>query len=172
MAVKRNQDKYPQLARASVTMSAANTLTFNQLNTGIGVQDRLAWIIHSLEYYPSVGTMGEMTADGDYIELALSSTNGLTSLATGRAQLFDLFRILVTHEGTAADSHYHKFPILRDFSYLPGGGLLIPANNVYFGMTSNGLASAGVMEVRIRYSQVQLKDADFWELVQATQITQ
>jgi hypothetical protein len=57
-------------------------------------------------------------------------------------------------------------PVLKDFSTLPGGGLIIPTAPLYVAMSSSGLASVGIMDVIMYYTFKQMSDADYIELVQ------
>jgi hypothetical protein len=169
---KKMADKFSNVARVSVTMSAAQTLTFNELNTGIAIFDKAAWIIHRIEYYFGVSTVNEMTADGDYLVVGLSTNNSITSIATTLPQVIDMVRLYRHDFGAAASGSLLVQPLVRSFEDLPGGGLIVPGDKLYLGMDTVGLANAGFCEARIRFSYMQLSQADYWELVESTRVIQ
>jgi hypothetical protein len=162
----KREDKYANLLVQSVTLSAANTITFEEINIGLNIFDKIGLLIHRLEYEPSANTMQEMTADGDSVTIALTQSNSLTTLVATEVEVIDR-RVWRRHDyGAAAAAEIHDDILTGDFMFFPGGGLLVPPKPLYVGASSNGLASAAVFHVRLYFSIVQLTDAEYLELLE------
>lgn len=160
-------DKYANIATFSVLMSAANTLTFVELLTGLGIEpDRKSargMLIDEIDYMPAGNMINEMTTALDVINYALSISNAPTDLNdmtdtrilhTGRLQRQDL--------GTAATAWVHKLPLVYQF-FPP---LVTAERRIYLGADSVGLASAGTIRARMYYRAVEITQADFIELAE------
>lgn len=164
-------DKYVNRAYVSLTMSAANTITFNKLDASVSITDKVGWLIHRIEYHPQVSTLEEMTASGDYLWMGLTSSDQLSDLHVARAAVFDSKILHRMDGGTAGNFERWEFPIITDWSDLPSGGVLVPPDPLYLGMNTVGLASAGVLRCRLIYSLIKLSPADYWDLVETTRLT-
>ncbi|GAH07378.1 unnamed protein product, partial [marine sediment metagenome] len=68
--------------------------------------------------------------------------------------------------GTAGTALILRKPFTKDFSSLPGGGILVPPNPIYIFAKGNALGSARTVTCRIFYTVRILKAEDFWELVE------
>lgn len=169
-ARKRAQDQFPQLAYLTVTESAANTITFAQLQTGGMLFERRALIIHRVEYYFGTTQLALLTAEADYINTGLSTNSSISGVSINDPNIIDLVLIQREDDGTAATSHRYQAPHVRDFTSLPGGGLLVPAHPLYLFVQGQSLASAANMDCRIYFTTRELSANDFIELVEAMRI--
>jgi len=177
MAAKARKDLYANRAAVSVTMDDANTLTFAQLETSISMFEKLAWIIHRIEFHIAYETILLMTASGDLIRVALCGNNQVTSLYPNQNSIYSMGELLRQDSGTAANFQLHDLNFKngvgeKDFSSLPGGGLIVPPQPMYLGMNSIGLASAGICRALIFFSFKALNADEYWELVEATRLVQ
>lgn len=162
-ARKAKKDLYANKAYGLVTMSAANTLTFGQIQMGVGLFQGIALVIHRVLWYPSWGTLKEIVAATDILSFALTTSNRLTGLV----DISD--PAIITRKAIAAigvgTEPYH-LPIISDFTTLPGGGKLVPANPLWIGCTSSGFAAAGEMRAELEFTFVELADREYLELIQ------
>lgn len=171
MAPKKRTDVFAQLMKLSVTQSAANTLTFSQLAMGSGVFEYVGLIIERIEYTIAGATAELMTATLDTIGVALTGSDSLTALGTEQPEIYDKIQITRLDQGaTPADRFMYIRPTIHDFTGLSGGGLLVPAQDLYIAMESAGLASAGTAEVRVYYRFKELQAAEYLELVQRLRV--
>ena len=69
--------------------------------------------------------------------------------------------------GTAASGGFHVQPYTKDLSTLPGGGLIIIPNPLYGFAIGTGLASATTNYIRFYYTQIEISDAQYYELWQS-----
>ena len=165
-ARKSTKDMFPNIITASITMSAANTLTFEEINVGLNIFDKVGLLLQRIIYEPTVGTWSDLEASGDTIQGAICNDDGIDDLDVNRQQIFDKVVVRRHDMGTAASGWIHRKEITADYSTLSGGGILIPPKPLYLAMGSSGLAAAGAMKVRIYFTMVKLADADYLELLE------
>ena len=160
-------DKYANIATIGVTQSAANTLTYAELRTQVGIDsDRKsasALIIDEIDYMIANAAVEEMTAANDRIDFGLTISNAVANMATiTDRRILHAGYILRHDQGTAASAWMTRMPIVAQF-FPP-----IPTaeRSLFLGMGSNGLATAGVLTCRIYYRIVQLTQGEFLELAE------
>jgi hypothetical protein len=164
MAAGAVKDRFANIAYGIVTMSAANTLTFSQILMGISPLQRLAMLVHRIQYNFPSATIREVAAVTDELRVALTTSNRLTDISdVSEPAILDMLRIT----GAGVNVEPWILPILSDLTGLPGGGKLTPGNPLYLAMATSGFAAAGVCRVQIDFTLMELTDADFLELVQA-----
>ena len=171
MAAKSVKDKYPNIASVSVLSSAANTLTFQQLQSGISIFEKTAWEIYAVEYDIDAGDLDEMTATLDNVLFGLIRTDNSSSILYSDPALIDYVRLEHFFMGfTPATSKLLQFPIVRSFIEMFGSPLIVLPNPLYGFVKSTGLASALKVVIRIYYKQIILSPQDYVELIEATRI--
>lgn len=160
--------EYTNIAHIAVTESAANTLTFQKLETGISVNQKVAWIIHKLEYFlAGCVTSAIFDTSADSWLGGLVASNALTDLSDqSNPAVLDSLQIRRIDLGTAASGMFFVSPIIKDFSMLPGGGLLIPPVPLYAAAKGTSLGAATTTRLRLYYSQIELKTDEFWQLLE------
>ncbi len=164
------QDNFVNKAYAKVTESAANTLTFQEIQTGLAMFEKVAWVIHRIQWFLGNVLITELLATSDRIVMALCGNNKMTSLDLADQAVYDLCSVRTYVSGTPATGYIFVNPFIRDFSNLPGGGIIIPPRPLYVGAKGDGLTSASIIEARIEFTYKQLKGDEYWELVEATRI--
>ena len=163
---KAKQDVFAQVMQMEVTMSAANTLTFAAVLIGTPLFDYAALILERIDYYVAPATMAELITNADILDVAITGKNSLTNLDLGQAEVYDRLRLFGVLSGTAATLLIPEFPLVHDFSTMSGGGLLVPAQTVYIGMTSSNLTPAGIANARVYYRIMDMNAPDYLEMVQ------
>lgn len=159
---KRLTDMYTNRAFGLVTMSAANTITFEQLRFAVGTFTGVGLLLHRVEYFPTLGTYNEVVAAADSFQMGLVSRNDLTALNPIDNSIISIVRVNAV--GVAVESK--QDPIIQDFTNLPEKGLLIPPNPLYLAMNSTGFAAAGEFRCIMYYSFVELTDQQSIEMLQ------
>jgi len=170
MASKISSDKYANIAYLEVTESAANTLTFAQLQMATPmIGDKYAIIIHRAEL--GFAGWGSFNSSTDQVNMALCLSDRLTDITDlSQAEVLFYQQIIRMDLGAAASGTWVLQPNLRDFANLPGGGLLVPGDRLYAAIVGTGMAAATVMRMRLYYSVLPLQAADYWELVEARRL--
>jgi len=165
-----SSDVFPQYFGLTTVESAANTLTFQQLQTGGQLFEKRALIIHRLDYVLSLATWNLLLATGDLVEFGISLSNLLTTIPITDPNVVDLYQVKRNSDGTAASGWDSHSPLVRDFSMLPGGGLIVPAFPIYGFIRGTSLASPGTMAVRGYFTIKELNPQDYVELIQALRV--
>lgn len=173
MATKKIADTFANMATINCTESAANTLTWKKLETSFGTFEKIAWIVHRLEYFilsPSTALNGT----DDTLSVALTVSNTPVSLIATTAftdpAVIDIQAIARYDFGTAASGFLLVKPFVHDFTQMPNGGLIIPPAPLYGGIQGYGLASAASVIIRIYYTIKELATDEYWELVEARRL--
>lgn len=166
MAVEQ-KDKFANQAMIRCVESAANTLTFKKLETGISLFDKVAWVISRIEYLLSMATYGYFNSTADVLAFGLTTVDTLTTLDIANSAVLDYNYIGRIDLGTAASGGFFFQPFVKDFAALPGGGLIVPPNPIYLAGVGTGLSTASTIVAKMFYTQIVLKPEEFWELVEA-----
>ena len=148
------KDRYANKAYISVTESGANTLTFSEIQTGMAMFEKVAWLIHRIEWWIGDVARQELTAVTDFLTMALVGNNTMASLSLGDQAVYDIIRLGVVDMGVAAS----------------GGGLIIAPRPLYAAVQAGGFAAAAIVSARIYFTYLELKAEEYWELVEATRM--
>ena len=163
------EDRFANVFSAGITMSAANTVTFAELNFGIQLRDRLAIVIDEVFFYPNVGTVDQLTTTGDVIDFALTMSDQVADLgALSDRRIIFTQRIARLDFGTAAGGQMYVLPVKQSFS----PPLIMIPNRVFLSMNSIGLASAGAGQVRMHFRTVTItQDQQLMEILETFQMS-
>jgi len=159
------KDIYPNQAYLKVEESAANTLTFDQLLTGISIHEKVAYLISRIDYWMSVSA-ASFAASNDIVHFGISVSDQITSVGPEQNACVDVNRLQRTDFGAAASGFLTHLPWVKNFSELPGGGLLVPPNPLFVFVQGENAPNAFTIEARMFYTVKSLKTEDFWELVE------
>jgi hypothetical protein len=171
MAVKGKNDQFANYAVISNTESAANTLTFKKLETGISLSEKVAWVVNRAEYFLSEAAIPTLfNGTNDTLNFGLSVSSSFTVITPAEATIIDFNTITRLDFGAAASGWMIQRPWVKDFSNLPGGGILVPPVPLYAYSMGTGLASASVMVTRLYYTLLQLSVDQYWELVETRRV--
>lgn len=155
----------------SVVESAANTLTFGEIQTHVDVFAKRAWVLHRLEWYLEGSMIGTLNSNGDLVRLALCSSNQIQSLGLDNAGVIDLLTYKM-ELATAVGLFLKPEPLLREFGNMPGGGLIISPRPLYLAVQGSGAASAVTVHARGYFTQLELSADEYIELVDFYRIVQ
>lgn len=165
------EDRFANVFTAEVTESAAGTLTWIELAFGITLRDKIAVVIDELYIYVPSGIMDDFTALSDEIAFGLSMSDQVTNIFS--AALDDrriLYMTSVQRQdfGTAAGGQFIRFPLKESFS----PPLIVLPNRLFFGVQTNGLATAGTAVLRMHYRTISItQDQQLIEILEAFQMS-
>lgn len=159
------KDIFVNQAYLEVTESGANTLTFNKLQTGVSIHEKVAWLISRIDYHINIA-MSNFAATDDGVTFGLSTSDAILSLGLNVSAIIDWNTFVRLDFGTAASGKFVLMPFQKDFSNLPGGGILIPPNPLFAWAQGSALTNPITIKCRMFYVVKQLKLEDFWELVE------
>ncbi len=159
------EDRFANWAGIEVVESAANTITFAELLTGVGFNTKKGMLIDQIDYFIPIAVPQLFVADADGVRFGITISTGVSALddpTDGRTvHSGELFR---KDYGTAAVAVFHRMPLVSQF--FPS---LITANiRLYLAVQGVSLASAATIRARIYWRGIDLTDREISELVQAT----
>lgn len=159
------EDKYANRAGIAVTESAAGTLTFAELITGVGFQTKRGMLIDQIDYLVPVLTLALLVAGGDIVRYGITISTGVIDLEdTTDLRILHAGSIQSKLFGVAANMVIVRMPLQHQF--FPS---LIHANiRIYLAVQGASLASAATVRCRLYWRHVDLSDREVSELVQAT----
>lgn len=160
-------DKYANVLHDTVAMSAPNTLTFQEIDVGLNLFDKTGILIHKIQADPSAIYQADMLTSADWAQFALVQSTSITFLNITERSVIDLLEQIVTTHGAPASSQVIDIPLERDYTSLPGGGILIAPKPLYWAVQTAGFASALVTAFRLYFTIVKLKDTDYLELLES-----
>lgn len=169
MATKK-ADIYANIAAVLVTESAANTQTATKFAFPFSIMDKMALVINRMEYM--VGNLSSgFNTTADLVTVALT-TNATVTDITNQADplIVDSIRYSRLDYGTAASGMLITQPYQKDFSSLPGAGLLVAPAPLYAMIQAVGAASAMFSWVRLYYTYIELATDEYWQLVESRRV--
>lgn len=147
-----------------------NTLSWQELPSYVSVFEKKAFLISRIDYFLNLVAMRELDAETDTIYFGMSTSDGFSTAGLDEAAIFDYNMVAAVLQAAGVSSHLLRMPYTKDFSTLPGKGLLVPSRPIFLWMQSSGLAAAGKVTARIYFTIKELKAEQYWELVEATRL--
>jgi len=164
-----SDDRFANVFTAEVTLSAANTLTFAELNFGMSLRDRMAVVIDEVYFYPNNSAMLEMTTAGDGLHMGLTISDAVTNLLDLSDRRIILAEVLFREDlGVAASGTFLRLPLKQTYS----PPLIVLPTKLYFGVDTNGLASAHTFQMRMHYRTVSItQEQQLIEILESFQMS-
>lgn len=161
-------DNFCQIYAGLHGEASAGTLAFSsKLDLGYSLGDNVGLILHRIEYYIDQTARALLLDDSDAGQGGLVTGNTLTTILPNNPGVVDTWMLQRKKYGAAATGWDENTPqLIRDYTNLPGGGLLIPPNPLYMAAKGISLAAAFYFYYRIYYTTVSLNDAGFREMWQ------
>jgi len=147
------EDRFANVFSVELTLSAANTVTFVELNFGIQLRDRLAIVIDQMFVKVSESTLALMTANSDRIVATLTNSDQITDISDFNDRRNLVVTDLIRQDfGTAASGQLIKMPVVTEFN----PPMIALPTRLFLGGSSGGLASAIVIQVRLHFRTVPI----------------
>lgn len=166
------RDRFANIASIEVTESSAGVLTFAALNTNMGFLGRrdqaLAMVIDELQWKPSNAAIGDLDAEADFLDLALTISNSvtdLTDMTDPRILAWAHWGIVVI--GAVTSLQIYEQPRIKQ--YFPP--LITAERTLYLGVLGTSLASAVVAQIRILFRVETLTAGELVELAEVFRLT-
>jgi hypothetical protein len=162
-------DRYANVAAVSIQEAVADTLAVTKFAFPFSIMDKMALLISRIEYF--FNALGQLNSNGDTTYMALMAGSSVVDITQQNDPLIiDTMRYQRIDMGAAATGSLFSMPITRDFSTLPGGGLLVAPNPLYGAI--KGLGEAGTTSgwMRLYYTYLELATDEYWQLVESRRI--
>ena len=157
------KDVFPNLAAARTLLSAANTLTFTQVLTGVNLGAGVGMLIDKVQFYPDNASIGLMADDSDELMFAITTSNLLTDLTTMTDRRILLMkRILGNLVGVAANFEHYELPF--EMSFTPP--LIFASPQLFIAGDSTGLAAPMTFDTRLYFRYITLTAQEYIELAE------
>lgn len=162
---RKQEDRYSNVAAAVVTETAAGTLTFTELLTGISLGQGTGLLIDQFDYYPNGATLELLVATGDRFLMGWTVNNTVSSLEPTTSGVIHSMRMSVEPViGTPASGGH---PILMPVSFQFFPSMIVASPRLYLGVQSNSLTSAAAGRARIYFRYIDLTSQEYLELAEA-----
>jgi len=164
------QDVFVNQAYGGCTELVAGTLAFSEIQTGISLFEKVAWVVHRIMWFEE--DLVRILDVDDFLVSALVCSNRLNGLSLQDPAVIDIIQIGEWIEGTPASGHLVEKPIVHDFTNLPGGGLIVPPKPLYIAHVGVSLAAATAVNARIFFTHKELAPDEYWELVESRRMVE
>lgn len=164
------KDEWAQIGYIEVVESAANTLTFNGLSVFSNILTPKGLIIHRVIYNIPSASQILLAASADYIMFGLAGDDSLLAIHLDEARVYDYRTVMRIDYGVAASGNQLDGQFVTDFSSLPGGGLLVPADRIYAYVAGVSLANPVTMQFRFYFTVQDLTAQQYIELAQSLRV--
>lgn len=162
-------DNYANIAAVTAIPSAADAFKSVKFAFPFSIMDKMGLLLSRIEYF--IDAFGYLNSANDYVYAGLSTASSLTSISDpADPMIVDSIRLIRVDYGTAASGDLVQTPIIRDFSTLPGGGLLVAPNPLYFWTQTNGASGVISCQCRLWYTYMELSTDDYWQLVESRRV--
>ena len=162
-------DTYANYAAVKVVESAANTFTASKFAFPFSIMDKMALLISRIEYW--VGDMGILNSSGDVLVLGIGTASSISDVSNqADPQIIDSVSLGRFDLGTAASGLYFANPLVKDFSDLPGQGILVAPSPLYAWAKGSGAGGASTVWTKLFYTYMELNTDEYWQLVESRRI--
>lgn len=156
-------DRFQNVLTAQVLASAANVLTFAEVQTGASLGLGLGLVIDTMDFWPNNTSLAEMTAANDRIVMAWCTSDQVDDLEDpSDSRIIHAMSYARRDAGTAANALFQLTPFHHEFT--PPRIVAIP--RVYLATISAGLASANRVFARLGFRYIKLTDKEYLELAE------
>ena len=169
MAGKKVIDQYCNIAAVKPTEASAGTAVYEKFAFPFSIMDKMALLISRIEYL--FGSLQNLNSGTDYVLSGLSVSSNVSDLTIqSDPAVIDSCRIARYDFGTAASGMLQQQPLIKDFSSLPGGGLLVAPNPLYGFCLSSGAGGVMLCWIRMYYTYMELSSDEYWQLVESRRV--
>jgi len=166
---KKVLDQYANIAALDITESAANTQTSTKFAFPFSIMDKMGLLISRIEYeFSNLTTVFAASADQICAGILAASTASLLD-PTDPMQI-DVIKWTRVDMGAAASGQILQAPVIKDFSMLPGGGLLVAPNPLYGSIMGVSAGAAGRVKIKLFYTYMELATDEYWQLVESRRV--
>jgi hypothetical protein len=170
MAKGKVVDTFANIACLTVVESAANTMTATKFAFPFSIMDKMALVINRIEW-DFTAWITALAASADQLRAAITCASTVSDITNGADPLIvDAFRMIRYDMGAAASGWVRETPYIKDFSSLPGGGILVAPNPLYLMIQGASAAAAGTVMARLFYTYMELETDEYWQLVESRRI--
>lgn len=168
-ATKSALDSRPNLAAIKITEAVAGTLAYAKFAFPFSIMDKMGILIHRLEYWvDSLSLLSSATAT---LFMGLAQASAIVNIQNqDDPAIVDSVSFQRLDYGVAGSAEIVQNPYVKDFSSLPGDGILVAPSPLTGMILSSGAAGVTHGWLRMYYTYMQLSTEDYWQLVESRRV--
>jgi hypothetical protein len=162
----RPDDRFANLAGKKIVESAANTLTFGEVDFGIGLGSGVGLLIDQIDYYfDPASNAGVFVANLDAFRVGWCSRDTITTLADAYADPSVIHLSTMQQVFTTSGLAYLMMPLVHKFT----PPIIVGTNRGKLYLAVQGVSAGGAVTIqsRIYFRYIPLKAQDYLELAEA-----
>lgn len=160
-------DQYCNLFQFTATESAANTLTFGEINLGLTIFQKVGIVINRVLVEWSSDLISDLNQDADQLQVAITQSDQISDLSITQNAVVWKDKIHLSLQDATSFNTLVDLMHVTDFSTLPGGGELIAPRPLYWGIRGTGLSAVRATTVRMWFTIVELKTEEYFEILES-----
>lgn len=163
------EDRFANIFSVEVTLSAANTLTFSEMQFGITLRDKLAIVIDQVFIFMTAGDLSLFTANADRATFAITNSDAMTDITDyGDRRNMIIKQISRSDFGTAASGAMIQMPLTESFS----PPMIALPTRMFFAADSAGLGNPLVARLRMHFRTVPItSEQQLTEVLESFQLS-
>ena len=165
MPFGKREDRFANIASAQVSESAANTLTYQEVLTGVSLGSGVGLLVDSIQYAPQQGSLEYLIASLDSITMGWTTSSAANLYLSDRRVIDVLLLLSEVPLGTPANGGtLLALPIKHEFS----PPIIVATPRLYLGVMGNSLASGIIVDSRMLFRYQPLTSQEYLELAEST----
>ena len=162
------EDRFANIAAARVVESAAGTLTFTEMLTGISLGQGVGMIIDQISYYLNSAAIQDLVASQDAIVMGITASDDVADLTdvTDR-RILHATHIETMMVGAVVSLSHLRMPF--DYQFFPP--MIFASPRLHLGVIGLNLAGAVTARCRIYFRYISLTPQQYLELAEAFVLT-
>lgn len=169
MAKGKATDKFANIAALLVNETVAGTTAYGKFAFPFSILDKVGLLINRIEY--SFSSLNQLDTSTDSVWAALIAANSIADITDITNPLIvDNTRLQRIDLGVAASGFFIQLPYIKDFSSMPGGGILVAPAPLSIAVKSDGAGGVMGVAVKVFYTYMELSTEEYWELVESRRI--
>ena len=165
MAFGKREDRFANIASAQVVESAANTLTYQEILTGVSLGSGVGLLIDSIQYAPQQPGIEQLVATGDVLTMGWA-TSASANLWLSDRRVIDVLMMLVEPPIGAAASAGSPLALPIKHEFTPP--IIVATPRLFLGVMGASLISAAIVDSRMFFRYQPLTPQEYLELAEST----
>lgn len=157
------EDRYSAWLGASVTESAAGTISFQSILTSVGFGSGKGMLIDEIDYFLPQATIDLFLAQPDRVEMGITTSTGVTDLADVTDSRIIHSSVFALELLSGVGFSWYRMPLV--YQFFPA--LVHAHREIQLAVQGISMAASVTARARIYWRFLDLTDRNIAELVQA-----
>jgi len=161
---QRPEDRYTNLAAVRVVESAANTITFIEMLTGISLGQGIGMLIDQIEYHVAQAGIEALNTTGDFLSFGWFTSNAPTNFRLTDRRL--IHAAVLNKGGVIGTPASAQELVIQPLVYQFFPAMIIAAPRLFLAVEGTSLATPVTLDSRIYFRYIELTDKEYLELAE------